>query len=168
LSFYLWNAIYVILSLFLYVYFRCGVSDYLRFRKKSRSFLRKNKKGLRNYWLYEKIHAEIDLGYVYYLNLLLLAFTLLYSILTVTLGWLRPLSLTIAVCGALLCALQIVAVIFSNVYYNLVNYGKAFVVIAKDINPFNRNALGLHSSLFTVLEIGGLLTFAIYSFFLVP
>ena len=161
MSFYGWNIICAIFALFIYISFRWGVDSYLRVGKNSKTFIRKNKKGFLNYWLYKKINSELGLGRIYYLNIFLLVLTLLYCGTVFILGWIELLSLPIAICNAALCLAQIPAILFSDIYYNLEYHKEAFVVLAK-----NRPGRGFNSSFFTVFGACLLLAFAIYNFWL--
>jgi hypothetical protein len=137
------------------------VDSYLRVNKNSKTFIRKNKKGYANYWLYKKIHSEIGLGHIYTLNFFLLILTATYFFLAICLGWAKFLSLPIAICNALLCTVQIPSIIFSDIYWNLENHKKKFVILAK-----NQAGRGFHSSFYAIIEVVGLLTFAIYNILL--
>ncbi len=158
MNFYAYNIICAIFAVFLYMAFRSGVYSYLRVNKNSKTFIKKNKKGYVNYWLYKKIHSEIGLGHIYTLNIFLLTLTATYFCLAICLGWAEFLSLPIAICNALLCIAQIPAIIFSDIYWNLEYHKKKFVVLAK-----NKAGRGFHSSFYAVIEVIGLLAFAIYN-----
>ena len=132
--------------------------SYLRVTKNSKSYIRKSKKGYLNFWIYKKIHAEVKLGYVFYLNAFLLSLTLIYTVTAVGFGWIKALRLPIAICNLLLCAVQIPAAVFSEIYNNLEEYGKRLVLLTK-----RRYGSGLHSSLLLIAEITMLLAFAIYN-----
>lgn len=158
MNFYICNIICAIFALFVYVSFRFGVDSYLRVHKNSKSFIRKNKKGYLNYWTYKKINDEIGLGYIFHLNILLLSLTFLYSLISVCFGWVDFLSLPIAVCNVILCICQIPAIIFSDIYLNLEYYKKKFVILTK-----NKSGRGFHSSFYAIIEVFGLLAFAVYN-----
>ena len=158
MNFYAYNIICAIFAIFLYVSFRFGVDSYLRVNKNSKTFIRKNKKGYANYWLYKKIHSEIGLGHIYILNVFLLILTATYFCLAIFLGWVKFLSLPIAICNSLLCAVQIPSIIFSDIYWNLDHYKKKFVILDK-----NQAGRGFHSSFYAITEVIGLLIFAIYN-----
>ena len=158
MNFYVCNIICAVFAIFLYVSFRFGVDSYLRVNKNSKTFIRKSKKGYANYWLYKKIHSEIGLGHIYTLNLFLLILTVTYFCLVICLGWANFLSLPIAICNALLCTVQIPSIIFSDIYWNLEYHKKKVVVLAK-----NKAGRGFHSSFYAIIEVIGLLAFAIYN-----
>ena len=158
MDFYVCNIFCSLFAVFVYASFRFGVNSYLRVKKNSKSFINKNKRGYANYWLYKKIHSEIGLGLLYPLNIALIVLTSLYAIGAVGFGWSEALSLPIALCNLLLCLLQIPAVIFSEIAWNLEHYKKKYVVLEK-----NRSGGGFHSSAYAVVEICGLAAFAIYN-----
>ena len=160
MNFYIFNIICAIFALFVYMSFRFGVDSYLRVTKNSKTFIRKNKKGVLNYWIYKKINNEVGLGYIFYLNIVLLVFTILYSFFAICFGWAKILQMPIAIINALLCTAQIPAIIFSDAYWNLDYYKRKFVVLAK-----NKSGRGFHSSFYSIIEVLGLLAFAIYNIF---
>jgi hypothetical protein len=116
-------------------------------------------RGYRNFWLYKGINNEIGLGYVYRLNIALLVLSALYILVSVSFGWARALYVPIAICNAALCACQIPAVIFSEIYQNLEYYNKRFVLLAG-----GRFGRGFHSSFYVIGEVLGLLAMAIHIF----
>jgi len=158
MNFYIYNIICAIFAIFIYMAFRFGVDSYLRVNKNSKTFIKKNKKGYANYWLYKKIHLEIDLGLIYPLNIVLIVVTLLYFILAIGFGWLENFFLTIALCNLILCAIQIPAIIFSDIYQNLECKKNAFIVFRID-----KETKKVESSFVTVLGICLLLFFAVYN-----
>lgn len=161
MNFYAYNIICSAFAVFIYITFRLGVNSYLRVHKNSKTFIRKNKKGYSNYWLYKKLHAEVGLGYVYTLNLLLLILTVVYVFSVVFLGWAEFFSMPIAICNAALCIAQIPAILFSDVYWNLEHYEKRFVILEK-----HKSGGGFHSSLYALIEVIALMAFAVYNIFL--
>lgn len=131
MNFYELNIVYAIVSVWMYMSFRISIGYYLRHTGNSKTYIRKNKKDFWNYWIYKKIHAEIGLGYVYYLNLGLLALTLLYFLIATSLGWLDEMKIPIAVLHSLLCCTQLPSSVFAHVYDNLEDYGQRFIILRK-------------------------------------
>ena len=130
---YLLLAICAFFSFGIYMFaFRLGVTDYLRYHRHSRRFIKKNKKGCVNYWFYQKLHEAGCMGYVYYLNLALLVLTALYIVCALGLGYLDVMVKPVAVLGLLLGAVQIPASIFVSVYEKRVRYGQSFIVFRWD------------------------------------
>ena len=136
--------------------FWCGFLS--QSKQKQQDLYQKKQKGYANYWLYKKIHSEIGLGHIYILNVFLLILTATYFCLAIFLGWVKFLSLPIAICNSLLCTVQIPSIIFSDIYWNLEYHKKKFVVLAK-----NKAGRGFHSSFYAIIEVIGLLVFAIYN-----
>lgn len=159
MNFPIFNIICSAFALFVYVNFRLGVDSYLRVNKNSKTYIRKNKKGYSNFWLYKKINDEVGLGYIFYLNIFLLSLTLVYSFMSVCFCRIESFQLPIAICNILLVIAQVPAIIFADIYSNLECYKKRFVILAK----ISRSGSGLHSSFYAVIEVLGLLAFAIYN-----
>lgn len=160
MTFYIGSIIYATLSLFFYVNFRIGVNSCLRYTKNSKTFIRKNTKGMRNYWLYEKIHKEIDLGYIYYLNWMLLILCPLYFLLAVSFGWADAMQIPIAILNILVCFALFPSLIFADIYTNYEDYGQAFVLLKPG------RFRGYHSSLYTLLGLLGMVAASAYLFYL--
>lgn len=159
MNFYRWHILYAMISIFLYISFRFGVEHYLRYTKNSKTFIRKNKQGFLNYWFYCKMRSELKI--FYNLNAALLPLTLVFTILTVSLGWLSFMQLPIAILSALLCVVQIPSILLSGKYANLWYYGKAFVWFKQ--NPAGG---GFDSSLFHLGGMLGIIAFVIYNIIL--
>ena len=158
MDFYLLNILLSFISVGLYASFRIGVKPYLKLNKISKSFIKKRTKGFRNYWFYSSLKQE--LGYVYYLNIILISGTATYSLLAVTLGWSEVLHFPIAVLNALLCTIQISALIFSDISCNKDEYGTPFIIWRK-----SRSGRG-RSSVQDIIAILALIAFAVYNFWL--
>ena len=158
MSFYLYNVICAVFALFIYISFRFSVDSYLRVNKNSKTFIKKSKKGFLNYWIYKRINDEIGLNYVFCLNIILLILTALYFCVTICFGWIELLYMPIAICNAMLCAVQIPTIFFSDIYWNLECYKKKFVILRK-----NKSGGGFRSSFYAIIEAIGLLVFAIYN-----
>lgn len=159
MNFYALNIAYAFICLFIYVSFRMGVGSYLRYKKNSKTFIRKNKNGFLNYWTYKKLHKEINLGYVYYLNLILVILTPLYFLVAASLGWLEITKLPIAILSIVLLCVQVPSMIFSEIYYNYEYHGRPFVILAK-----NKGGRGFKSSLFNYGCILAVILFVVYNF----
>lgn len=164
MNFYIYNIICAIVALYIYVSYRIGITSYLRVNKNSKTYIRKNTKGFSNYWTYKKINDDCSLGYIFYLNIILLVLTLVYVIFSVCFGWIKILSFPIAICNAALCIVQIPAIIFSDMYWNIEHYKKRFVMLARK-NTFHKDNKwrGFDSSFYTVIGVLLILAFAIYN-----
>ena len=162
MNFYVYNVICAMVAIYIYISFRISITSYLRVNKNSKTYIKKSKKGFLNYWTYKKINDDVQLGYIFYLNISMLVLTLVYVFLSGCFGWAKILYLPIAICNMLLCIVQIPAIIFSDVYWNLENYNKKFVVFER-----NKGYRGFHSSFYTIIGILGILSFAIYNICLV-
>ena len=166
MNFYVYNIICAIVAIYIYISFRISITSYLRVNKNSKTYIKKSKKGFLNYWTYKKIKDDLRLGYIFYLNIAMLTLTLVYAFLSVCFGWIKILNLPIAICNVLLCIVQIPASIFSDMYWNLEHYKKKFVILAKNITYNDGKWHGLHSSFYAIIEILGILAFAIYNIYL--
>ncbi len=158
MDFYLLNILLSFVSVGLYVSFRIGVNPYLRLNKISKNFIKKKTKGFRNYWFYSSLKQE--LGYIYYLNFILISGTVTYLLLAVTLGWSKVLHFPIATLNALLCTVQIPALIFSDINCNKDEYGTPFIIWRKSRSG------RWYSSIQDIIVILALIAFAVYNFWL--
>ena len=161
MNFYVLNIVYAIVSIFVYILFRVGVGGFLRYNKNSKTFIRKNTKGTVNYWTLKKLNTEVNLGYIYYLNMALIILTSLYFIFSISLGWLDMLKLPIAILNIVLCCVQLPSIVFSSYYTNIDLYGKPFVILAK-----SKSGRGYHSSFFDIVTFLGVIVLSVYNFIL--
>ena len=164
--FYVYNIICAMVALYIYISFRISMTSYLRINKNSKTYIKKSKKGFLNYWIYKQINDDVQLGYIFYLNISVLVLTLVYVFLSVCFGWIKVLNLPIAICNAILCVAQVPAIIFSDIYWNLENYKKKFVILAKNITFNDDKWHGFHSSFYSIIEILFILAFAVYNIYL--
>ena len=129
--FYFYSVVIVLYNLLLYAIFRSGIYDYLRLSKMSKSNIKKNRKGFKNYWLYQMINKQTPLGILYSLNYIFLISTAIFTVLAITIGFIKMFRPIIFVCSILLCLIEIPSSILASIYSNKMEYGKAFVFLAK-------------------------------------
>ena len=125
-----------------YLFFRSGVGSWLKRKRISRNRIQKLKKGKKNFWWYEALHEEINLGLIYHANKLI---TILYPIvlvLALTLGWLRFMAPLITSLYVIICVLSVGMALFYSVQNNIEAYGTPIVVLRRTENH------GFTSSLF--------------------
>ena len=132
-------------------------------QQKQQDIHKEKQKSFLNYWIYKQINDDVQLGYIFYLNISVLVLTLVYVFISVCFGWIKILNLPIAICNGILCVAQIPAIIFSDMYWNLEHYKKKFVILAKNITYNDDKWHGLHSSLYAIIGMLGILAFSIYN-----
>jgi len=151
-DFYLVTLIFLLLPPIFYLFFRGAVDSRLRSRRISKTRIRKLKKGKRNFWWYEAIHKELDIGFLYGLNRF---FTVVYPLtflLAVTLGWCRFMVPVITVLYALVGLSNGIMNLFSAIQNNMENYGTPFVLLRRTPNRgFTSSVLDLILGLFPLL-----------------
>ena len=136
------SALYFVSLLFMlllppvsYFLFRSGVEDWvMRTKHTSKSRIRKLKTGKKNYWWFEALHKEENLGGIYRLNKF---YTLLYiSLFALTLltGLIKEMYMILCPMNAILYALTAYMNEFSRVQHNIEHYGKPFVFLARTTN----------------------------------
>lgn len=136
------SALYFVSLLFMlflppifYFLFRSGVEDWvMRTKRVSKSRIRKLKTGKKNYWWFEALHKEENLGGIYLLNKF---YTLLYiSLFALTLltGLIKEMYMILFPMNVLLYALTAYMNEFSRVQHNIEHYGKPFVFLARATN----------------------------------
>ena len=118
-----------------YFLFRSGVEDWtMRTKHISKSKIRKLKTGKKNYWWFEALHKEENLGHIYHLNKL---YTLLYILifsLTLFAGLKREMHLILCPMNVLLYALTAYMYLFTSAQHNIDHYGKPFILLARGPN----------------------------------
>ena len=134
------NALCALFASLIYVIFRSGAYSYLRINKNSKTFIRKNMRGYANFWFYRKLKQE--LGWIYNLNLILLFGTAAYFIIAISLAWIDILRLPIAIIYVLLSAVQITALVFSDINSNEQEFGTPIVIWRKSSCGRARSSVG--------------------------
>lgn len=129
--FYFYSIIIVLYNLFLYAIFRHGIYDYLRLSKMSKNSIKKSTKGFVNYWFYQSVNSQKPLGILYSLNYIFLTATVVFTLLSISMGYIKALQPILFVVSILLCLIEIPSIIFASVYTNKMEYGKAFIFITK-------------------------------------
>lgn len=127
MSFYSFHLLFAACGVLNYLLFRGGVNAYFHLLKMSKTFVRKNQKGLINYWFYQGIHRQRHLASIYYINAAFLVVLLIYIAVTVLLGWIQWMRIPIIVIAALLCIIEVAANFKVLVYTNRKGFGKTVV-----------------------------------------
>jgi len=134
-TFYFVSLFMMLLSAIFYAWFRLSVENWLnRSKKISRSRFKKLTKGKKNYWWYETLHKEVNLGAIYFLNK---SFTILFVtlfLLTLFTGYIKEMSLILCPMNVILYVLTAFMVLFSRIQDNLDFHRKSFVLLAKSSN----------------------------------
>ena len=119
--------IFAVYSVGVYAWFRSGIYNYLRVNKVSKTYIRKHRKGLCNYWLYCDIHREHSLGVLYPLNIVFLILLMAFWMVGVLFGWLEAMKIPTVVASICLCLIELPAIILTQRYDCLAEYGRPFV-----------------------------------------
>lgn len=128
MTFALINAVFLFWYMLFYIGFRCSVLSYCReYRGMSKTFIRKNRKGASNYWLYTRLHREKNLGICYYINIICLVLFGIFAV-GILFSWIAFLKIPIVIAGILAGAALIPAYYISLIYDNYIHFGKGFVV----------------------------------------
>lgn len=128
-SFYFGSLLFYALPPIYYAMFRFSVDSWLRRKRISKAMIKRLKKGKRNYWWYEGIHNECDMGMLYHLNKFL---TVAYPISLVVLlafGWLKYAAPIVGVCYAVISLTTAIMSLFSSVQDNKDEFGVPFVIL---------------------------------------
>ena len=129
--FYFLMIVIALYNLLLYASFRSSIYSYLRLSKMSKSNIKKNRKGVINYWLYYSINKQQSLGILYGLNLIFLIATFTFMVFAITLGFIEALQSILIVFSIVLCTIEIPCMIISSIHSNIKDYGKLFIFLAK-------------------------------------
>lgn len=126
-SYYFITLLFLALPPIFYMMFRFSIDSWMRRKRISKTRIRKLKKGKRNYWWYEAIHQQYEMGLLYHLNKWL---TIIYPItlgLSVLLGWLRFMAPVISGMFAVLSLMTAAMLLFVSAQDNLDKYGVPIV-----------------------------------------
>jgi len=86
-TFYFVTWSFLVVPAIYYLFFRHAVSLHLRSEGLSKTRLEDLKKGMRNYWLYDRAHLEFGLGWIYIVNKWFVIQYLCTITLQLILGW---------------------------------------------------------------------------------
>lgn len=134
--------LFTLFTIFIYFWFRSGIYEYLRLSKMSKTYIRKNRKGVINYWFYTQIHKQRPLGYLYHLNAIFLILILLHLFFTIVFEIFGFGKLVVLFLTVVLCIVELPATIASARYDALAEYGVSFVLLAK-----RKENVGYYSSI---------------------
>lgn len=141
-TYYFATMLFIALPPIFYLLFRLAIESWLRKKHISKNRIKKLKKGKKNFWWYEALHEEVNLGLIYHANKLI---TILYPIdfaLALTLGWLRFMTPVITGFYVIISVLSAGMSLFSSAQNNMETYGTPIVVLRRTKNH------GFTSSLF--------------------
>lgn len=133
-SFYFISIYFLALPPIFYMMFRCAIESWLRRKKIGKSRIKKLKKGKRNYWWYEAIHEQYNMGLLYRLNKFL---TVSYPIalgISILFGWLRTMAPFISGLYTLISITVAGMALFTSVQNNLDEYGVPVVILRRSKN----------------------------------
>ena len=157
MDFFLLNLVFFIINILFYLYFRAGVSSYCKVTKISKSFIRKNREGAANYWLYKQIHQQRSLGSFYYINYMLLISLAIFLFVT-TLSWISWMRIPTIIIAIILGITEIPAMTIAVIYNNLERFERPFVLFR-----IHRGPNGKSRTFVTVLDwLYGFIPLGIY------
>ena len=133
-SYYFMSLLFFTLPPIFYIMFRFAINSWLKRKRIGKSSLKKLKQGKRNYWWYEAIHAEYNMGLLYHLNKFLTIFYPVSLSLTIFLGWLPPIAPLISGIYALISLTIAAMSLFSSIQDNLDKYGVPIVILRQGKN----------------------------------
>ena len=125
----------IIIPPIFYTLFRSAVEMWgIRKKRVIKSKYRNLLKGKKNYWWFEALHQEINLGFIYRLNK---AFTVLFALtfaLTLLTGLKKEMALLLCPMHVLFYAILAIMTIFSRTQENLDVHGTPIVIFARSRN----------------------------------
>ena len=133
-SYYFMSILFLGLPPIFYAMFRLSIDSWLRRHKISKSRIKKLKTGKKNYWWYEAIHQQYDMGPLYHLNKFLTVFYPITLGISILLGWLRAMTPLISVLYALISLTVAGMSLFASVQNNLDEYGVPVVILRQAKN----------------------------------
>lgn len=128
-SYYFASMLLLALPPIFYGLFRYSIGSWLKRKKISKSKIKKLKTGKKNYWWYEAIHRQYNMGLMYYLNKF---FTVFYPITlgaSVLLGWLWIMTPIVSGLYALISIAVAAMSLFASVQNNIDEYGVPVVIL---------------------------------------
>lgn len=150
-DFYFAHWVFMTIPAIWYAIFRIALFNSFRREKKSRTFLKKSMKGIKNYWWYEQLNSEHGLGWIYHMNK---CFTIMFATslgLHFIIGWCRAFSALIATIFAISCIPCSAMWVFSSMQISQDEFGNKIVLFAPYIKGKTKKWYGYSS----FLHIGG-------------
>lgn len=148
MEFYLLNFFLLFFDLLFYFYFRTGIEASFYLSKISKSFIKKNLKGTVNFWTYNQMYQKAHMGkFIYYLNLFLLIFLIVYCISSLLFAWIGFMRIPIFVISVIVGILEIPAIFSAMIYKNKKDLGRpvVFLKITKYPGSKGRTAFNIYS-----------------------
>ena len=122
-------------AIFYFPLFRGSVEIWTKRKKCIRKSRYRNLlKGKKNYWWYEALHKEVNLGFIYHLNKTFTVLFMLTFALTLLLGLIKEMSLLLCSMHVLLYTLSAIMMAFSRIQENLDFHGTPIVIFARSSN----------------------------------
>lgn len=133
-AYYFATMIFIALPPIFYLIFRFAVGSWLRRKGISKTRMKKLMKGKRNYWWYESLREEFDLGLIYHANKLVTILYPIHVVLAVALGWARFMTPVITGLYVMISVLSAGMSLFSSAQNNIEAYGTPFVILRRTKN----------------------------------
>ena len=145
-NYYFTSLVFMAILPIFYISFRFAVTLRLIIRQVDEDIIDKLMKGRRNFWWYEALHQEVNLGLIYHINKLI---TILYPInlvLSLCLGWLRYMAPIVTGLYAIISIIIAGMLVFHSIQKSIFGYGKPFIIL-------RISKSGLTSSFFDLLQV---------------
>ncbi len=132
-DFWFFASLSMIFPFFNFVMFRSSVKAWM---KRTHSVGKKRfgemRKGVLNFWFYNRIHKEVGLGGVYYLNAAYVVLFFATLALSILFGWLKPMTPVIFGCFCVLAVFSTFSYMFSTFQENITEHGEGIIFFAID------------------------------------
>lgn len=128
-TYYFSSLLFITLPPIFYLHFRFGVRSWLKRKRINKNTVKKLMKGRRNFWWYEALHQETDLGLIYHINKLVTILYPLNLVVALGLGWLRFMAPVVTGLYAIISVMIAGMLLFSSVQQNIDAYGKPIVIL---------------------------------------
>lgn len=135
LGFYFISLLMMLIPPIFYIFFRDGMETMIARTKHIRkSRLINLTKGMKNYWFYETLHKETNLGFSYYLNKIFIILYVSLFILTLFTGFIKTMTFILCSMHILLSILSAIMIGFARIQENLDYHGTHLVIWANSRN----------------------------------
>ena len=135
LGFYFISLLMMLIPPIFYIFFRDAMETMISRTKHIRkSRFRNLIKGKKNYWFYEALHKEVNLGFPYHLNKISIILYVSLFILTLFTGFIKAMTFVLCSMHVLLSILSALMIGFARIQENLDYHGTHIVIWAKSRN----------------------------------
>ncbi len=145
-TYYFMTSGFLLVPGLIYMLFRGSLKSWIKHHV-HKATVKEARKGKRNFWWYEGIHAQAGLGWKYHINK---AFTIIYGVtlaVHILLGWIKIVTIAVMVGSAVVYVMSACMWLFFSIEENKAYHGTPIVLFARSAKG------GIDSVIFDILAL---------------